>query len=116
MSKERKAENVAIGKRLAQIQAFYGKTNEYMAYLTGYSVHTYQCILNGDQAISVKRLSLLANDPQFAHEIVYILTGNRVNFDYSINGNYAYLETLSKNERNAYIGKLAQIVANELSK
>ncbi|MCQ2522948.1 MAG: hypothetical protein MJ123_01300 [Lachnospiraceae bacterium] len=116
MSRERKIENIEIGRRLSAVQAMHEKSDEYMAYLTGYSVHTYQCVCNGDHGISLKRLAKLAEDDLFASDIVYILTGKRTNFDYSIDGNFAYLETLSESERSNYLSKLALILSRELSR
>lgn len=115
MGKERKTENVELGKRLAKVQSAHGKTDIQMAYITGYAVHTYQCVINGDQSMSLRHLSMLAKDPDFAGEILYILTGQRADFDYSIAGNEAYIETLSAKERERYIRKLALLVAKELA-
>lgn len=116
MGKIKKSENVAIGKRLAEIQALYGKTDDYMCYVTGYTLHSYHCVCNGDYGLTLEKISRLANDEIFSREITYILTGKKARCDYSISGNRAYIEALKPEERKTYLVELLKIISDGLSK
>ncbi len=114
MSKQRCIENVELGKRLFEIQNMYGKSDEYMACLTGYTVHTYQCVRNGDQSISISKFQKLAQDDQFSNHILYILTGMKGTCDYSIASLAGYIESLPEKRKGTYLADLSFLMSNYL--
>lgn len=113
---KRTPENKEIAHRLEEIQNFYGKSDEYMAGLLDYNLHTYKCIKNGDQALSTKRIVLLSKDDQFSKELVYILSGYKPKVDYSVKGLEGYVESLEPKRVVLFLSDIQMVVSRSLAK